>query len=188
MVLSNDPGESYGWALWTDDGELVRRGTTPGWAFVRAVDEAMRRNRIERERRVINPRANVGDLQEEWNLAHEEGDVDPEWFRGVTTFVLEDFILYPEEAMSGRLNWDRLRTVRFIGAMTLIADQNELRIFLQPAKIKSYATAQGAQELFDHPLHENRHQNDAIMHGVFYFETQKIDVGDLREEITGGVG
>lgn len=184
MVLTNDPGESYGWALWTDDGELVREGTTPGWAFIRAIDVAMQLRRAKH----AGDQTGYDVIHSLWLVSHEEGDIDPAWFEDVSVFVVEDFVLYPEEAMSGRLNWDRLRTVRFIGAMTLIADQNELRIFLQPAKIKEHAIAAGARELFDHPLHENRHQNDAIMHGVFYFATQRVSVGKLREEITGGMG
>jgi hypothetical protein len=43
---------------------------------------------------------------------------------------------------------------------------------LQPAKIKETAVAGGAEEKFLRPLHENRHANDAIMHGT-YFLLQK---------------
>jgi hypothetical protein len=33
--------------------------------------------------------------------------------------------------------------------------------------------AGGAEQLFYTPLRENRHQNDAIMHGVFYLVVEE---------------
>ena len=45
-------------------------------------------------------------------------------------------------------------------------------LVLQPAAIKKSAIAAGAEELFMTPLHENRHANDAIMHGIFFTSQQ----------------
>jgi hypothetical protein len=35
----------------------------------------------------------------------------------------------------------------------------------------------GAEQLFVEPLHENRHANDAIRHGVYYLATQTPGFG-----------
>jgi hypothetical protein len=43
---------------------------------------------------------------------------------------------------------------------------------LQPAAIKKQAQAAGAEELYWRPLRENRHQNDAVQHFVFYTQTE----------------
>lgn len=80
--------------------------------------------------------------------------------------VMEDWALYPWKLKE--LGWDKCRTARGIGAIELIARLSSIQLVLQPAAIKKGAVAAGAEELFLKPLHENRHANDAIMHGVFY--------------------
>lgn len=96
-------------------------------------------------------------------------------FLGVRRLVVEDWALYPW-ALKG-LAWDKCRTARAIGQLELIARQFDLELVLQPAKIKEGAVAAGAENLFSTPLHENRHQNDAIMHGTFYIATHPQVVG-----------
>lgn len=87
-------------------------------------------------------------------------------FYGAAAIVCEDWALYPWAAQA--LIWDSQRTVRGIGQIELIARLKPLPIELQPAKIKEAAVSAGAEELFYTPRHENRHANDAIMHGVYY--------------------
>lgn len=85
--------------------------------------------------------------------------------------VCEDFVLYPWEAQN--LVWDKFRTVRGIGALQLLARQHHIPFIEQGAKIKEAAVAAGAEHLFVTPRHENRHANDAIMHGVYYLALNK---------------
>jgi hypothetical protein len=88
----------------------------------------------------------------------------------VQRLVVEDFRIYPWKAAD--LAWDSVRTARAIGALELIARVANIPITLQGASIKETAEAAGAEILFLHPLHENRHANDAIRHGVFYLASQ----------------
>lgn len=106
----------------------------------------------------------------DWSL--REGTITFSENPGVLeAIVCEDWKLYEWEAQN--LVWDSFRTVRGIGAFTLLARQNNIPFILQPATIKEAAVAAGAEELFSRPLHENRHANDAIMHGVFYLASHK---------------
>lgn len=72
--------------------------------------------------------------------------------RGVEYIVCEDWAIYPQEAESGALNWDKCRTARGIGAIELISRIALVPLKLQPAAIKSTAKAMGAEELFVTPL------------------------------------
>jgi hypothetical protein len=89
---------------------------------------------------------------------------------GIEHVVIEDWSLYPWKLKD--LAWDKCRTARGIGGLELACDIANVPYTLQPAKIKETAVAGGAEEKFLRPLHENRHANDAIMHGV-YFLLQK---------------
>jgi hypothetical protein len=153
--LTIDPGEDTGWTVW-QDREIAATGTDKGWQFVKALDAAL-----------TGP-----DAVEEYALW---GEAPAAEFVGIERIVMEDFALYPKEARSGELDWDRLRTVRFIGAIELLAQQHGIKLYEQPAKIKDQAHAAGADELFDHPLYENRHQNDSKMHGVVYLLKTTFD-------------
>lgn len=82
--------------------------------------------------------------------------------------MCEDWLIYPQEAESGSLNWDLCRTARGIGAIELIARITGVPMTLQGANIKEPATAMGAEDLFVSPLHENRHENDSVYHAVFW--------------------
>lgn len=143
-ILCVDPGEDTGWAVF-EDGELIDSGTEKLWEFGSAVFRALV----------------TGEVFLDDDLAHQ--------FIGVEEIVVEDFRIYPWEAKKGSLNWDQVRTARLIGALTLIAHEMSLKFTLQPAKIKERAEAAGAEALFSKPLHENRHANDAIRHGVYYY-------------------
>lgn len=140
--LSVDPGEDAGWALW-EDHTLLDAGDSKLWPFI---DEVAR---------------GVGMLPE---IPFRQ----PSRFRGIRRIVCEDFKLYPWKLRTHELDWDKVRTARGIGALTLIARFMNLEFVLQPASIKKAAEAAGASEYFLHPLTPNRHANDAIRHGVFY--------------------
>lgn len=102
-----------------------------------------------------------------WDMVDELADTHERY----GLFVVEDWRLYPWELKS--LAWDACRTARAIGALELITRLHGIRLVLQPAKIKEAAEAAGAAELFLSPLHENRHLNDAIRHGVYYLAQQR---------------
>lgn len=87
-------------------------------------------------------------------------------FAGIELLICEDWALYDWKLRE--MAWDKCRTARGIGALTLLCRQTGTAFKLQGAKIKPLAVAAGAEELFYRPLKENRHQNDAIMHGVYY--------------------
>lgn len=103
----------------------------------------------------------------------------------VELLVIERFALYPWVARSGELDFDELRTSRGIGALEYIARQAGVRVVMQPATIKDPAQAAGARELFLSPVYENRHANDAIMHGWYYILTElkkvKLDIPAVTE-------
>jgi len=136
--ISIDPGESTGWALW-DSGNLVEASTDILWD-------------------VIDSLCEVSSIRENPELELK--------FPKIDLIVMEDWALYPWKLKE--LGWDKCRTARGIGAIELICRVSGIQLVLQPAAIKKGVVAAGAEELFLKPLHENRHANDAIMHGVFY--------------------
>lgn len=162
--LSVDPGESVGWALW-DDHNLVDSGTGTLWAFGDSVFRAIFMDPEELE-----------FIDDE--LAH--------LFGGIEWIVCEDFKIYPWEAEKGSLNWDGVRTARLIGALQLVARNAAMGFFLQGAKIKESAVAAGAEHLFTTPLYECRHGNDAIMHGVYWWATNKNQLGKVTQNEEDG--
>jgi hypothetical protein len=136
--ISIDPGEDTGWAIW-DEGDLVQSSTDKLWDVIDAVSVSL--------------------------LSAPPTDDLPD-FGQVGRLVVEDWALYPWKLKS--LGWDKCRTARGIGALEVIARIAGVPLVLQPAAIKKSAIAAGAEELFMTPLHENRHANDAVMHGVFF--------------------
>lgn len=89
------------------------------------------------------------------------GDID--------RIVMEDFVLYPPGVGDGPPPWwDELITARLIGKIQVIADLAGVPVDYQGASIKSDALASAAAEDFSTPLYENRHENDATMHGTYY--------------------
>lgn len=144
--LTVDIGESTGYAVWDED-QLVCAGTAELWQFVHAVGMAL-----------------VGD-----SIAH----ADLELLTRVADWeliIIEDWVLYEDKALA--LAWDKQDTVRGLGALQFIATALGRPYKLQPALIKTAAKAAGAEELFLRPLHDNRHANDAIMHGVYWLASQ----------------
>lgn len=103
-------------------------------------------------------------------------------FAGVELVVCEDWSLYSWKLNS--MAWDMCRTARGIGAITLICRQTRTTFRLQAAKIKQRAVAGGAEVYFDRPLHQNRHQNDAKMHGVYYLQVELLGRPDDGRELT----
>lgn len=144
-VLTLDPGEATGWSVWRD-GELAEAGTSSLLDTIDALGVAL-----------------LGD----WELAGAEADPAlVEAFSGVDQVVFEDWRLYPWKLKD--LAMDECRTARGIGAVEFICRRSGTPCAAQPAKIKDQAVAAGAEELFARPLHENRHRNDAVMHGVVW--------------------
>jgi hypothetical protein len=144
--LTVDPGEMTGWSLWNDT-ELLDSGMETMWAFSDSLWEAA----------VKAAALGVTNLIEPDELA--------DTFKGINRIVCEDWRLYPWELSN--LSWDECRTARLIGSITAACRFTGWTLDIQPAKIKKRALAAGAESYFSHPLYENRHANDAIMHGVF---------------------
>jgi hypothetical protein len=140
--LTCDPGEHTGWSTW-EDKTLLDAGTLELDEFVPSVAAALG-----------VPTGGRPD-------AHTV-----EALEGVELVVIEDWALYPWKLQS--LAWDKCRTARGIGALEFVCKAAGIPYVLQPASIKDAAKAAGAEDLFYRPLHENRHQNDAIMHGVHF--------------------
>lgn len=148
--LAVDPGETTGWSIWKGD-RVLGGGQTPMWEFSDEVWAA-----LEHDGGLLLDvnETSRGPAEEELN----EGGID--------FIVCEKFVLYPWEAKN--LSWDEFRTVQLIGALTFMARLSDIPIYKQPATIKEPARAAGAESMFLHPLYDNRHQNDSIMHGWFY--------------------
>lgn len=111
------------------------------------------------------------------------------WVRSgeLELLVIEDWALYPWKVKD--LAWDKCRTARIIGALTFICRDEGIPVLFQPASIKKTAQKAGADHLYVTPLHENRHQNDAIQHGIYYLATQGTDAASqplLADEGGGG--
>lgn len=138
--LTIDPGETTGWALW-EDNRCVDFGMDPMDAFIEMLQDSCY---------VVG-----GDYP------HNGGP-----WHGIGAIVCEDWALYPDKLPS--LGWDKCRTARAIGKIELIARNAGIGLVLQPAAIKTKALAAAAEGIFASPRHENRHSNDAKMHGVYW--------------------
>lgn len=139
--LTCDIGEATGYGVWSEN-RYVCGGTAPMEDFVYAVGDALLQTHRHRDTELLSRVSS-------WEL-----------------IVIEDWQLYPWKAQD--LSWDKQLTVRGLGALQFIAHALGRDCVLQPAKIKEAAVVAGAEELFARPLHDNRHQNDATMHGVHY--------------------
>lgn len=161
--LSIDPGETTGWALWEGD-QLVEAGQAELPHFLDDVGDSL----------------GVGYGDSTLNV---EGAY---LFQNVGLLVIERFALYPWKA--SQLDFDEMRTSQGIGTLRWIAKQAGVRVVMQPATIKRPALEGGARELFFHPLYENRHANDAIMHGWYFIAVEmrgvKITLPGEREVLT----
>lgn len=173
-TLYVDPGEDTGWCQGVGD-LLLGAGTTKMGQFAEDVWEAG------------NYRPGPKPVGYQLPLLHDQfapwvlEDTDTELLKlPIKRFVVEDWRIYPSHAK--QLSWDQCRTARLIGKLELMAEfVYEAEFVLQGAAIKDRAMAGGAGELFYHPLHENRHHNDAIQHFVFYTQTELR--GKRRQDI-----
>lgn len=158
-TLYVDPGEDTGWAVGVDS-ELIDSGTDKMWTFSDAVWAA-----ALGQRGFVDPAAEL---------------VEPHELTGLLTdcerVCLENWTIYPWEARKGSLDWDECRTARLIGSLFAVCRFADWEYKQQGAKIKKPAVAAGAESYFAHPLRENRHANDAIMH--FTYDTAKLDEAD----------
>lgn len=165
--ITVDPGEDTGLSVWEDDrlimGDTLKMDVV-GMMFyylliVPRVAGAAARDLI------ADFLADYPEVQDFW------AEIDK---RPIERVVCEDWRLYPhimytpDGRASHALDWDQCRTARLIGKIELCCAAASMPLNLQPAKIKETAVAAGAEQLYYKPLHENRHQNDAIQHGVFW--------------------
>jgi hypothetical protein len=164
--VCSDPGETAGWSLWKG-AQLLGGGQTPLWQFAHDFHSALADN--------VGPLAEgeTDLLRPGWDASHNTGPIK--------LLVCEKFALYPWAAKE--LAFDEFRTVQLIGAMTFTCALFDVKLHKQPASIKERAMAGGAKELFVRPLHENRHQNDSIMHGFFYHQ---VEVKGVNLQIPDG--
>lgn len=151
--LTVDPGEDCGWATWSGT-EFVQHGTDKMWEFGDAVwNEAF---------------IQMFDT----GLAYEPDHLT-DALKGIKLVVVENWSLYPWKLINHELDWDECRTARLIGSLYQACRLAGWEYEQQGAKIKERAIAAGAETLFSHPLRENRHANDATMHGVFRIAAEK---------------
>lgn len=160
--ISVDPGETTGWATWVGT-ELEDLGQTPMWEFAQDIAHAV---------------FSLPDDPDFWKRWGPERST----FGRIEGIVCEDFRLYPWKLKE--LEWDAVRTARVIGALELVARLADITFVLQGAAIKERAEAASAENLFITPLHENRHANDAVRHGVYYGASQSPNFA-VPEKVRG---
>lgn len=151
-TLYLDPGEDAGWCVGRGL-KLLAAGTHKMWSHADDI-WALLNNPYD-------PTVPMNDP-----TFARKGVTPAEMLGPVGRIVCENWRLYPDKAED--LAWDECRTARLIGAVTFMARVFEIPFITQPASIKAAAQAAGAEELYYKPLRENRHQNDAIQHFVFY--------------------
>lgn len=152
-----DPGEDFGWCIGRGF-KLLAAGTTKMWPTAHELKACI----------AAPDDPNAGFFNDPFFA--RDGVSDDEVLGPIGRIVCEDWRLYPEKLHA--LKWDRCRTARVIGAVTFIAQEFGIPLVLQPASIKKTAQAAGAEELYYRPIRENRHQNDAIQHFVFFTNTE----------------
>jgi hypothetical protein len=172
LTLYCDPGEDFGWCMGKGCA-LLAAGTEKMWTMADYIwqkindprgDEAQVAPLVQNV--LVNP-LSVGG----WCRT----GVDPELMKlPIGRIVCEDFRIYPWEAES--LAFDQVRTARVIGAITFMCRLHSIPLIFQGANIKAAAQAAGAEEFYYRPLKENRHQNDAIQHYVFYTNVELMGV------------
>ena len=155
LTFYADPGEDFGWCL-GHGPVLLSAGTEKMWTVVDAVLAAVKNPSDDSYIRSPEQARSGVDLAK---LGLPIGRI-----------VCEDWRLYPNKLK--HLKWDRCRTARAIGGLELIVRMFGLDYVLQPASIKEAAQSAGAEEFYYRPLRENRHQNDAIQHFVFFTHTR----------------
>lgn len=171
LTLYCDPGEDFGWVVGKGT-DLLAGGTHKMWDFADLIWDKLQSPEGDLS-------AGSDGLEQEPNPlssgTHIRDGVDPELMRlPIGRIVCEDFRIYPWKVND--LKFDQVRTARVIGAITFMCRQMGLPFKLQGANIKAGAEAAGAPELFWRPLRENRHQNDALMHYVWYTNVELMNV------------
>lgn len=164
--ITVDPGEDCGLAVWEDDRLIL------GWTLKMDVVDIM----LDYAFTGRTPYG-VTDFAE----AYPECVEFVEQIQGydIERIVCEDWKLYPwvmytpDGRASHALDFDQCRTARLIGAITHVARMCAVPVYLQGADIKETAVSAGAEQLYYKPLHENRHQNDAIQHGVYWLVVEE---------------
>jgi len=167
LTLYCDPGEDFGWCV-GHGLTLCAAGTEKMWPFADAIYDKLRNplGAVLREPQYVGTNPLSSDT-------HLRSGVDPEVMQlPIGRVVCEDFRIYPWELEN--LKFDQVRTARVIGAITFMCRLNRIPLTLQGANIKAAAQAAGAEELYYKPLHENRHQNDAIQHFVFFTNVELL--------------
>jgi hypothetical protein len=157
--ITVDPGEDCGLAVWEDNRLIL------GYTLKMGVVDMMLHYVLVEPRKLDN-----------WLELYPECEPFANEIRGrkIERVVCEDWKLYPwvmytpDGRASHALDFDQCRTARLIGAITHVARIKKIPVHLQGADIKETAVNGGAENLYYKPLHESRHQNDAIQHGVFY--------------------
>lgn len=159
-TLYCDPGEDFGWCMGRDL-DLIAAGTERMWTMADFIWAA------------LNDPSDPSNVLNSTDFARE--GADPEAFTlPIKRIVCEDFRIYPWEAEN--LAFDPVRTARVIGAITFMCRLLDVPLIFQGANIKSAAQAAGAEELYYRPLKENRHQNDAIQHFVFFTNVELMGI------------
>lgn len=154
-TLILDPGESAGWCL-ANGPKLLAAGTESMWLLADSIWQALESG---------GQKGPLGSGAEA--LAYSRKGVGKKQLElPIGRVIAEDFRIYPEKAKS--LSWDPVRTARLIGAVTMMCRIMDIDFYLQPAAIKHTAELGGAEAFFYRPLHDNRHQNDAIRHWVYF--------------------
>lgn len=154
-TLYVDPGDETGWCVGRDC-KLLAGGQEKLWYFADEVWEALTGGGYG-DGSILN-----GDAYARQGVEDNEGRIG--------RIVCEDFRIYPWKLKA--LKYDPVRTARLIGALTFMARVSNIPLVLQPAAIKDAAKAAGAEEFYVRPQHENRHQNDAVQHFVYFINTE----------------
>ena len=157
LTLYCDPGEDFGWAV-ACGLTLLARGIEKMWPTVDEIglwaeDEGHPPFFLDEAFRFDDRPDELYDLP-------------------LGRLVVEDFRIYPWKLKA--LKFNPVRTARAIGGITYISRRYDIPMVLQPAAIKSAAKAAGVEELYDYPLYENRHSNDALQHFVFFTQTELL--------------
>lgn len=175
LTLYCDPGEDFGWAMGRTL-DLLAAGTEKMWPFADAIWDKLLLPAGQGVWTGPTDGSLYVDENPLWSSTHTRDGVDPDVMKlPVGRIVCEDFRIYPPGVGSGPPEpFDKVRTARVIGAITFMCRMLHIPLIFQGANIKPAAVAAGAEELYYRPLHENRHQNDAIQHFVFYTNTELL--------------
>ena len=84
--------------------------------------------------------------------------------------IMEDYTLFPWKAMGQ--SWDKLHTVRFIGAIQYWASQYGTPVIFQPPSVKPIGYKWAG--MTKPKNHAYSHEPDAFVHGVYYLQNAGI--------------